>query len=186
MKKIYLVVFMIAIGLFVVIYVSKKEYEKPITYDETKTSFQNKLMKYSYESNNSIGNTVNMYIIAGTEEDLKFDKITVAEGEHITLTIKKDEPFIISLPANKTVAAKWILKCDDLTPNNLILEKEEWLNTFKPIPKNSTGVSYSRQFFYFKSLSIKNTILKFEYAPNEKQKDDSGNHYFKFEIKVRL
>lgn len=184
MKKIYLVLFMLAIGLFVVIYGSREEYDPPITYDETKTPFQNKLMKYSYEPNNSIGNTISMYIIKGTEEDLNFDKIMVSEGKDITLNIKKDEAFIISLPANRTVAAKWIFKSDDSTSNNLILEKEEWLNTFKIIPKNSTGVSYARQFFYFKAISIKNIMLKFEYTPNEKQKDDSQNCYFKFKINV--
>lgn len=100
--------------------------------------------------------------------------------DELNLTLKENERFIVSLYSNEIVNAEWILEYND---TYIKVESEELLNNFKKVPRNSTGMSYSRKFFTLTNLNIDKTTLKFKYKSLDSSSDFNP---FTFKINIEI
>lgn len=148
-------------------------------YDKTKTPLQNKLMQYDYEIAKESSKEI-IYIIRGEDNSLDFKEFTVSNNDTINLTLKENERFIISLYSNETVKAEWVLEYND---TYIKVESEELLNNFKKVPRDSTGMSYSRKFFTLTNLNIGRTTLNFKYKSLDSSSDFNP---FTFKINIEI
>jgi predicted secreted protein len=100
----------------------------------------------------------------------------------VDLTIPKGSNFVLSLPANKTIAYTWNIKSED-NEGNIRFDSRAWIevDSSKP-PKNSVGIDYSRQNFHFRALKEGNTKLVMRY---EHQTEES-NEYFEVTINIKI
>ncbi len=147
--------------------------------DKTKTPLQNKLMQYDYEIAKESNEEI-IYIIQGEDNNLDFKKFTVSSNDELNLTLKENERFIISLYSNETVKAEWVLEYND---TYIKVESEELLDSFKKVPVNSTGMSYSRKIFTLTALNADKTTLNFKYKSLDSSSDFNP---FTFKINIEI
>ena len=95
----------------------------------------------------------------------------VDNNETLNLTISKDSKFIISLPANHTIAYTWNIKNDI---NNGIIQYTDrsWIHI--PLPKqdwDKCGADYGRQNFFFKPLKSGNekVVMRYEHQTQQRK-----------------
>lgn len=100
----------------------------------------------------------------------------------VDLTIPKGSNFILSLPANKTIAYTWNIK-DENAEESVRFENRTWIEVDSPKPpKDSTGVDYSRQNFHFRALKEGNTkiVMRYEHQTEER------NEYFEITFNIKI
>ncbi|MEG2412848.1 MAG: hypothetical protein RSA29_14250 [Clostridium sp.] len=176
-----LIIMIFIIMMFIIKYNNnQKEYNK--NYDNTKTVLQNKLMQYNYEIPDDYNKQI-IYIIQGEVDNLNFKRFIVSNNDTINLELNNNEQFIVSLYSNSTIDAKWVL--NNYNDTNIIVNSECLLDNFKAVPKNSTGVSYTRKFFTLKYLTSNETQLPFNYFNSPYTSNSKSNFTFNINIKLK-
>lgn len=121
-------------------------------------------------------------VITYKSEDAVVKQYLVSRDKEIDLNIPKDSSFVISLPANQTIAYTWNAK-NDINREIIRFENRSLMDVASPKPpKDSTGVSYARQNFYFGSLKSGSEKLVMRYEHKTEWREDSFQ--IQFNIKV--
>jgi predicted secreted protein len=135
--------------------------------------------RYSYSTN-----TDKKYaaVITYQSKNATMNQYFVNKDGTVDLTIPKNSLFIVSLPANRTIAYTWNIK--NSIDNGIIhFENRSWIDI--PMPKSSkrtTGDNYDRQNFYFKPLKSGSEKLVMRYEPQTEQ----SNYCFEVTFNIKI
>lgn len=98
------------------------------------------------------------------------------------IIIPKDKDFIISLHANRTIVAEWIIK-NNLDKNIIKFNECMWMVMQTPFSdKDKSGINYDRQNLYFKALKEGTTNLILRYECEE----TANNNYFETNLNITI
>lgn len=121
-------------------------------------------------------------VITYKSEDAEVKQYLVSRDKEIDLNISKDSSLVISLPANQTIAYTWNAK-NDINREIIKFKNRSLIDVTSPKPpKDSTGISYARQNFYFSTLKSGSEKLVMRYEHKTEWREDSFQ--IQFNIKV--
>jgi predicted secreted protein len=106
----------------------------------------------------------------------------VDKNGKVDLVLPKDSSFIVSLPANRTIAYNWNIK-SDVDHGIIKFEKRSWIEI--PIPKperGKNGANYDRQNFYIKPLKSGDEKIAFRYEHETMQNQE----FFEINLNVKV
>lgn len=135
---------------------------------------QNPLMTFKYEqvADPSWKKEI-LYVITNDGKHYKFHEIPFSGDEKVNVNDISEEKFIISLSSNETLEYHWELDKVESVLNNMIFEKEYYLEPKGKKGKEiGVGVSFRRQNFVFKVNNSDKSILVFKYVHNDKYVND--------------
>ncbi len=128
------------------------------------------LQKQKYlKSDRSDESYVAVIVYHNNEAEMK--QFLVENKGTINITVPKDSNYIISLPANSTVAYSWNRK-NEINDRVVAFDQQSW--TENPMPKKDmgkVGVSYARQNFYFhtKEKGKEKLIMRYEHLTEQRE-----------------
>ncbi|MBC8059477.1 MAG: protease inhibitor I42 family protein [Clostridiaceae bacterium] len=98
------------------------------------------------------------------------------------MTVSKDSPFIVSLPANRTIAYTWNIK-NSIDDKVIQFVNRSWIGI--PLPKSEEhkdGADYARQNFYFKPIKASNQkiVMRYEHKTME------NNEFFEITFNIKI
>jgi len=135
--------------------------------------------KYAYSTN-----IENKYVAVITYQSKTASLMQYLIGKYgtVDLTVPKDSSFIISLPANRTIAYTWNI--EKVIDNGVIqFANRSWIEI--PMPeseKGKEGANYDRQNFYFKPLKSGDEKVVLRYEHQTEQQDD----FFEITFNVKI
>lgn len=137
--------------------------------------------KYNISSNE----TNILYVITSIKPIMKFQKINCVQNGTISISIPQKTKFIISLPANKTIAKRWQVETTLADNNTVKYVRNNFSNpiVFRLRLYPHKGESYRRQNFYFESVGKGNCELKLNYN-HMGDSDSTYDYYIKVNVKV--
>ena len=118
--------------------------------------------KYSYSTN--IDNKY-VAVINYQFKKASIKQYLIKNDGIVDLTINKDSPFVISLPANTTITCTWNIK-NSINKGMIKFESRSWIEI--PLPKSkkgSAGDNYDRQNFYFRAIQSgsEKIVMRYEH-----------------------
>lgn len=162
----------------------QKESKSELSYEITKEEYEEwdlVLMKQKYISSTQADERyAAVFIYSGNEGELK--QYLIENDGNINITVPAESKYVISLPANSTVAYSWNIKNE---MNDRIIVFDQLTQTENPMPKKDigkVGVSYARQNFYFhsKESGIGKLVMGYEHVTE--QRDDTIEVTFHIKI----
>ena len=111
-------------------------------------------------------------VVTYQSENASINQYLINKDGTLDLTVPKDTNFIISLPANRTVAYTWNIK-DGIHNGVIQFVNRSWIGI--PMPKSEEGkdgANYDRQNFYFKPIKSGNQKMVMRYEHQTEQRDE--------------
>lgn len=143
-------------------------YDFKISNDE---KIDNILSKQQYSYSTSTDKKF-IAVIIYDSENAYIKQYLTNNNETLDLSIPKNSNFLISLPANQTIAYTWNIK-NDLKNNVIKFENSSLIKINTPkSEKGKDGVNYDRQNFYYKSIESGNQNLILRYEHQTEERDD--------------
>ena len=141
--------------------------------------------RYSYSTN------INKKYVAVVTYQSKNASITqylINKDGTLDLNVLKESHFIISLPANQTIAYTWNIKN---SIDNGILQFQNRSLIDIPMPeseKGKIGEGYGRENFYFKPLKAGNDkiVLRYEHVADPTQINQLVGSFFEITININI
>lgn len=135
--------------------------------------------RYSYSTNID-----KKYVAVITYKSKKatIKQYAVSRDELLDVTVPIGSSFVISLPANRTIAYTWNIK-NNIDNKIINFENRSWIRI--PMPKAFRGMegsNYDRQNFYFKPLKSGSEKLVMRYEHKNEERDE----FFEITINIKI
>ncbi|MBP1755675.1 MAG: hypothetical protein H6Q59_2073 [Firmicutes bacterium] len=120
-----------------------------------------------------------VFVYSGNMGEMK--QYLIEDKRNIDITVPADSNYIISLPANSTVAYSWNIRNE----RKRIISFDQLTQTENPMTKNDqgkVGVSYARQNFYFHGEETGREKLVMRYEHLTEQREDTIELTFRIKV----
>lgn len=134
--------------------------------------------KYLYSTDT---NKKYIALITYKSKNVSINQYLIRKDGAIDLSVPEDSQFVISLPANRTIAYTWNIK-NNINNGIIQFDKRSWIEIPMPAKIETTGDNYDRQNFYFSPLKTGNEKLVIRYEHQTQQQ----NEYFEVTINIKI
>lgn len=161
------------------------EYLKALIMKDIKINYENidkLLSNLKFEYSTSIDKKYITVVTCQPQKNILIEQYLIDKDGTLGLSMPKNSEFIISLPANRTIAYTWNIN-NNINNGIIQFNKQSWANIPMPISENNRiGENYDRQNFFFNTVKVgsEKIVIRYEHQT------EKNNNFFQINFNINI